>query len=59
MYYNYVNYMTQFSWLCAIVHPSQDGTTALMIAISTGSSTVLEVLFRAKPDVNVVTYVKV
>jgi len=42
-----------------LVHPSQDGVTALMIAIHFSSSTVVEGLFRAKPDVNMVTYAEV
>ena len=33
--------------------------TALMIAIHFSSSTVVEVLLRAKPDVNMVTYAEV
>ena len=37
----------------------QFGETALLIAILYGSSTVLEVLFRAKPNVNVATYTEV
>ena len=41
------------------MHPPQDGVTALMIAIHQSSSTVVEVLFRAKPDVNVATYAEV
>ena len=46
--------------IASTIHSPQDGVTALMIAINYGSaSKVLEVLFRAKPDVNVATYAKV
>lgn len=55
----YVCIISLFSWLHAIAHSLQYGVTALMIAIYYGSSTVLEVLFRATPDVNVATYVEV
>jgi len=51
-------YFNMFSLLLA-TYLSQDGVTALMIALHHDSSTVVEVLFRGKPDVNMVTYAEV
>lgn len=43
----------------AFLNPSQDGVTALMIAIHFSSSTVMEVLLSTKPNVNMITYIEV